>query len=69
MSQLVHLQHAEADIEKYLETAAAIVGRLELAGDLKVPAFVKAVDLLAGTHLVVEPNQPMLGVPHVPLRG
>lgn len=54
MSQLVHLQHNGDDVSKYLEQAATIVAELELDGDLKVPAFEKAVDLLAGTHLVVD---------------
>lgn len=56
MSQLVHLQYAEEDVRGYLARAAAIVAELELADDLKVPAFQKAVDLLAGSHMTVAPD-------------
>ena len=69
MSHLVHIQHAEEDVQGYLEKAAAIVGKVELDGDLKVPAFVKAIELLAGRHLVIEPQQPVLGVQHIPRQG
>jgi hypothetical protein len=57
VSQLVHLQHAAADVRGYLEQAAAIVAELELDDDLKVPAFDKAVELLAGSHLTIEQPQ------------
>jgi hypothetical protein len=56
VSQLVHLQYAADDVRGYLEQAAAIVVELELDDDLKVPAFQKAVELLAGSHMTVEPN-------------
>ena len=69
MSTVVHLQFTADDIKGYLETAAAIVGELELDGDLKVPAFEKAVDLLAGRHLTVEQNPTgLLGQPAPLLR-
>lgn len=67
MSQLVHLKWSPDDVRSTLEQAAAIVAELELDDDLKVHAFDKAVDLLAGKHLTVEQPQPsLLGQP--PLR-
>lgn len=41
-------------VKQYIETAAAIVSELELDGDLKVPAFEKAVDLCAGKQITFE---------------
>lgn len=61
MSQLVHLQYDADDVRGYLEKAAAIVAELELDGDLKVPAFQKAVELLAGSHMTVDAN-PIAGL-------
>lgn len=67
MSQIVHFTTAEADVKRVVGLAATIVAELELDGDLKVPAFEKAVDLLAGEPIVVEPQQTgVLGMP--PLR-
>jgi hypothetical protein len=57
----VHLQYAADDVRGYLEQAAAIVGELELADDLKVPAFQKAVELLAGSHMTVDAS-PIAGL-------
>jgi hypothetical protein len=66
VSQLVHLQYAADDVRGYLEQAAAIVAELELVDDLKVPAFQKAVDLLAGSHMTVEPDPlGVLGQPNL----
>jgi hypothetical protein len=67
VSQLVHLKFAPEDVRSTLEEAAAIVAELELDDDLKVHAFDKAVELLAGKHLTVEtPPSSLLGQP--PLR-
>lgn len=41
-------------VKTYIETAAAIVAELELEGDLKVPAFEKAVDLCSGKQITFE---------------
>lgn len=59
-------QHNTRDqVKEYIATAAAIVAELELDGDLKVPAFEKAVDLCAGKQITFEqiaPSAiPMLG--------
>lgn len=59
-------QHNTRDqVKTYIETAAAIVAELELDGDLKVPAFEKAVDLCAGKQITfeqIDPNAiPLLG--------
>lgn len=64
MSQIVHLEHTDEDAQDVIGRAAAIVAALELDGDLRVPAFEKAVDLLAGRHLVVEAQAAgILGMP------
>jgi hypothetical protein len=68
VSQLVHLQFAADDVRGYLEQAATIVAELELDDDLKVPAFDKAVELLAGSHLTIEQPAPsLLGQPPIRL--
>lgn len=46
-------------VKQYIETAAAIVAELELDGDLKVPAFEKAVDLCAGKQITFEQIAPV----------
>lgn len=46
-------------VKEYIETAAAIVAELELDGDLKVPAFEKAVDLCAGKQITMEQIAPV----------
>lgn len=50
---------------QYLEQALVIVDSLELTDDLRVPAFEKAVDLVAGKQITIEqiaPNAiPLLG--------
>jgi hypothetical protein len=60
------MQHNTRDqVKQYLADAAAIVAELELDGDLKVPAFEKAVDLCAGKQITfeqIDPNAiPLLG--------
>lgn len=65
MSNIVHLQFGDEDASNLVDRAAKIVAALELDGDLKVPAFEKVVDLLAGRHLVVEAPQP-IGMPLMP---
>lgn len=52
-------------VKEYIATAAAIVGELELDGDLKVPAFEKAVDLVAGKQITIEQIDPRA----IPLLG
>jgi hypothetical protein len=45
-------------VRDYIATAAAIVAELELDGDLKVPAFEKAVDLVSGKQITFEQVDP-----------
>ena len=52
-------------VKQYIETAASIVAELELDGDLKVPAFEKAVDLCAGKQITFEQIDPRA----IPLLG
>lgn len=58
MRRVEHPHNTPQQVREYLETAAKIVGELELDGDLKVPAFEKAVDLIAGKQIVVEQIAP-----------
>lgn len=59
-------QHNTRDqVKQYIETAAAIVAELELDGDLKVPAFEKAVDLCVGKQITFEQIDPRA----IPLLG
>lgn len=51
MMQEVHHNRPE-QVEKYLADAAAIVARLELTDELRVPAFTIAVQLLAAKTFV-----------------
>lgn len=48
----------------YLNAALAIVAELELADELREPAFVKAVDLLAAKQIMLDPVAP--GFAHAP---
>lgn len=41
-------------VREYLTEALAIVGELELDGELRVPAFQKAADLLAAKQITIE---------------
>ena len=52
-------------VKEYIATAAAIVAELKLDGDLKVPAFEKAVDLCAGKQITFEKIDPRA----IPLLG
>ncbi len=52
--------HSREQIVGYLRDAEAIVGELELDPELLVPAFLKAVDLLAAKQIVFE--QTHLGI-------
>ncbi len=52
--------HSREQIVGYLRDAESIVGELELDAELLVPAFLKAVDLLAAKQIVFE--QTTLGV-------
>ncbi len=52
--------HSREQIVGYLRDAEAIVGELELDPELLVPAFLKAVDLLAAKQIVFE--QTRLGI-------
>ena len=64
----VEMQHNTPEqVREYMEEAIAIVRDLDLTGDLFVPAFTKAVDLLAAKHIQFEQVQPM-GLPamHIP---
>lgn len=46
--------HTAADVRRYLAAACELVQELELDDDLKVPAFTKAVDLLASKQIFYE---------------
>jgi len=55
------VQHNTADqVREYLQGALDIVHELELDDDLRVPAFQKAVDLLAAKQLLLEQVAPAL---------
>jgi hypothetical protein len=59
------MHNTPEQVHHYLEQALAIVDSLELTDDLRVPAFNKAVDLVAGKQITLEqiaPNAiPLLG--------
>lgn len=51
----VEFQHNTPEqVQEYLAEALRIVDELELADDLRVPAFVKAVDLVAAKQITIE---------------
>lgn len=61
--------HTDDEVRGYLETAAGIVAGLELDDDLRVPAFVQAIGLLAAKQIAYEQMQPSpLGIVR-PLQG
>jgi len=59
------MHNTPEQVHHYLEQALAIVNALELTDDLRVAAFNKAVDLVAGKQITLEqiaPNAiPLLG--------
>lgn len=57
MRRVEHQHNTPDQVKQYLEQALAIVAELELADDLRVPAFTKAVDLVAGKQIVFEQAQ------------
>jgi hypothetical protein len=64
-----HPHHSREQIVRYLTDAEAIVGEAELDDELKVPAFLKVVDLLAAKQIVFEQTHiagvaQRLGGPH-----
>ena len=65
MSRVEWQHNTREQVVDYLATAAAIVAELELDGDLKVPAFVKACDLIASKQIIVEQIDPAA----IPLLG
>lgn len=46
-------------VREYLEGALAIIADLELEDDLRVPAFMKAVDLLSAKQIFYEQAGPL----------
>jgi hypothetical protein len=56
-----------AQVREYLREALAVVEELELDDDLKVPAFLKAVDLIAAKQLLMETIHP--GIPNLAIPG
>ena len=65
MRRTEHQHNTPEQVHHYLEQALAIVNALELTDDLRVKAFEKAVDLVAGKQITIEqiaPNAiPLLG--------
>jgi len=63
--RIEHQHNTPEQVHHYLEQALAIVNALELTDDLRVKAFEKAVDLVAGKQITIEqiaPNAiPLLG--------
>ena len=55
-------------VREYLQGALEVIDELELDDELRVPAFLKACDLLSGKQLFFDPGTPMLGNPAA-LRG
>lgn len=65
-----HAHHERDQIVGYLRDALAIVAELELEDDLKVPAFLKAVDLLAAKQVFFrETPVARMGALDLPPRG
>jgi hypothetical protein len=56
--RIEHQHNTPEQVHHYLEQALVIVADLELADELKVPAFEKAVDLIAGKQIVFEQIAP-----------
>jgi hypothetical protein len=54
MRRVEYPHHTTEQVRGYLEEACAIVAGLELDDDLRVPAFTKAVELLAAKQIVME---------------
>lgn len=49
--------HSHDEIRSYLADAQRLVHEAELDGDLKVPAFLKAVELLAGKQVTLQQRE------------
>lgn len=55
--QREEIQHnTAAQVKGYLDEALRVVAELEIDDELKVPAFVKAVDLLAAKQVMMTPT-------------
>lgn len=54
MRRVEHQHNTRDQAKHYLETALELVAELEVADDLKVPCFEKAVDLVAGKQIMFE---------------
>jgi len=56
--RIEHQHNTPEQVHHYLEQALAIVNSIELTDDLRVPAFNKAVELVAGKQIVFEQIAP-----------
>jgi hypothetical protein len=58
MRQSEAQHNTDEQVREYLTAALAIVGELDPPGDLRVPLFTKAVDLLSAKQIFFEQPQP-----------
>lgn len=54
-----YAHNTREQVVEYIGEAAKVVAELELDDDLKVPAFVKAIDLLAAKQITLTQVAPM----------
>lgn len=64
------MNYTREQVVGHFDEALAIITELELDDDLRVPAFLKAVDLLCAKQLIVEQINPgILGGMAIPRGG
>lgn len=69
MTEVTHIQFKPERVRGYLDDARAIVTELGLDDSLRGIAFAKAVDLLAGVHVVSGGAQAVLMPQGLPMAG
>jgi hypothetical protein len=58
MRRTEEMHNTREQVSEYIATALEIVAELEIADDLRVPAFEKAVDMVAGKKIIFEQVMP-----------
>lgn len=58
--------NTDEQVREYLQAALAVVADLELDDDLRVPAFIKAVDLFASKQIIYEQAPALAALPPYP---
>lgn len=66
MRSTEYAHNTDEQVREYLQAALAVVADLELTDDLRVPAFIKAVDLFAAKQIVYEQAPALAALPPYP---